>query len=161
MSKKNQGPDPLDLLEAAQRNAVTSKARLDSTVVALQQRLNPSHLANEAWTGVRGKSNDLADGAMDQVRQRPAVFGTVAGVLTLFLLRKPLTRLVRWLFTREQDVDLVTTQITLDKDKLDLSAPVVDLKKPQGVKHGQEGQSNRNLPVHERNAEFGEQQPGR
>ena len=79
-------------LEQAKRNAVTARATLDSHVAALQLRLRPAHLANEAWDGVKDKSADLADGALEAVRKRPGVVAAALGALGLFMAREPLKR---------------------------------------------------------------------
>lgn len=79
-------------VEQAKRNAVMARARLDSHIVALQLRLRPANLAGEAWDGVKGKSADLADGALEAVKKRPAAVSAALGALALFLAREPLKR---------------------------------------------------------------------
>lgn len=79
-------------VEQAKRNAVMARARLDSHIAALQLRLRPANLAGEAWDGVKGKSADLADGAMEAVKKRPAAVSAALGALALFLAREPLKR---------------------------------------------------------------------
>lgn len=138
-SKKNQAPDTLELLEGAKRTAETSKARLDSTLVALQTRLKPANLATEAWTGVKETTTELTDRGVQEAKKRPAVIAAAVGVATLLLARKPLTRAVsHLLFGQDEDDGRITTTIPTSQEKLDLSAPVVDLSK-KGVSHGQIG----------------------
>lgn len=139
MSKKNQAPDTLELLEAAKRNAEASKGRLDSTLVALQSRLKPANLANEAWTGVKETTTELTDRGVQEAKKRPGVIAAAVGVGALLLARKPLTRAVsHLLFGQDDDDGRITTTIPTPQEKLDLSAPVVDLSK-KGVSHGQVG----------------------
>jgi hypothetical protein len=83
------GPDQARI-EAAKTDAERARRRLGETVSTLQQRLKPGTLADHAWTGVKDKGSDLADGAVEAVKARPAAAaGAVAAVL-LFLARKPI-----------------------------------------------------------------------
>ena len=122
-------------LEQAKRNAMMAKGRLDSTLVAVQQRLRPGNLAGEAWDGVRDKSADIADGAMQAVRKRPAVASAVIGALALFIAREPLKRAVTRLAGRDEEADdgRVVTRIDTDNSKFNASAPIVDASVTEGV----------------------------
>ena len=53
----------------------------------VQQRLQPGNLAGEAWDGVKDKSADLADGALQAVKKRPAAVSLALGAFALFLAR--------------------------------------------------------------------------
>lgn len=81
-------------LERAKREAVNARGRLEMTVADLQQRLRPGSLAGEAWDGVKGKSADLADGALQAVKKRPATVSLALGAFALFLARAPIKRAV-------------------------------------------------------------------
>jgi Protein of unknown function (DUF3618) len=81
-------------LEQAKRDAVNARGRLEMTVADLQQRLRPGSLAGEAWDGVKGKSADLADGALQAVKKRPAAVSLALGAFALFLARAPIKRAV-------------------------------------------------------------------
>lgn len=81
-------------LEQAKRDAVNARGRLEMTVADLQQRLKPGSLAGEAWDGVKGKSADLADGALKAVKKRPAAVSLALGAFALFLARAPIKRAV-------------------------------------------------------------------
>lgn len=81
-------------LEQAKRDAVNARGRLDMTVADVQQRLSPGSLAGEAWDGVKGKSADLADGALQAVKKRPAAVSLALGAFALFLARAPIRRAV-------------------------------------------------------------------
>jgi hypothetical protein len=126
----------LETLEQAKRNAVMARQRLDSTLVAVQQRLKPGSLAGEAWDGVKDKSADLADGALSAVRKRPAAVSVAVGAIALFLAREPLKRTVKRLFTdeAEPDGDLIVTRIETDKPDYRATAPIVDASLTEGVK---------------------------
>lgn len=121
-------------IEQAKREAHQARARLDSTLAALQARLDPATLASDAWTGVRDKSNDLADGALDAVKQRPAVAAGVVAATLAFLARRPLYRLARWTFTKKPaDEGVVTTTIPTDAANYSPAAPLVEVPPSQGV----------------------------
>ena len=81
-------------VEQAKRAAVGARARFEATLAAVQQRLRPGNLAEEAWDGVKDKSADLADGALQAVKKRPAAVSMALGAFALFLARAPLKRAV-------------------------------------------------------------------
>ena len=82
-------------IERAKRESVRARGRFESTLAAVQARLRPGNLAEEAWDGVKEKSADLADNALQAVKQRPGTVSAVLGAFALFLARKPLTRAAR------------------------------------------------------------------
>ena len=90
-------------IEAAKRESTGARARLDATLAALQERLTPSNLAEEAWDGVKEKSADLADGALQAVKSRPRAVSLALGAFALFLARAPLKRAVTRLISGEED----------------------------------------------------------
>ena len=93
----------LERVEQAKRDAATARRRLDSTLGALQLRLKPANLAGEAWDGVKDKSADLADTAVDAVKKRPGIASAAVGAVALFLARGPLMRAVGRLVSGEED----------------------------------------------------------
>ena len=126
----------LEQVEQAKREAVMARARLDSTLVAVQQRLRPGSLAGEAWDGVKDKSADLADGALTAVRARPAAVSMAVGAFALFLARQPIKRVVSRLFSDEEDAEAdgrVVTRIETQDAKFRASAPIVDASVTEGV----------------------------
>lgn len=86
-------------IELARRAAVQARARFDATLVATQQRMKPANLAGEAWDGVKDKSVDIADGALEAVKKRPAAVSLALGALALFLARAPIKRAVSGLIS--------------------------------------------------------------
>ena len=126
----------LEQVEQAKRNAVMARARLDSTLVAVQQRLRPGNLAGEAWDGVKDRSVDLDDGALTAVRKRPAAVSVAVGAVALFLAREPLKRTVKRLFSDEMEPDdgLIVTRIETESPQFTASAPIVDASVTEGVK---------------------------
>lgn len=125
-------------VEQAKRDAQAARRRLDSTLVALQQRLHPKALANEAWDGVKEKSGDLAEGALGAVRQRPGAVSLAVGAAVLFLARDPLRRAVGRAFSKrdeeEEDDGRVTTRIDTTSQNYNAAAPFVDGPLGEGVR---------------------------
>jgi hypothetical protein len=120
-------PKPSDQIERAQRDVELAKKRLASTMGALQYRLKPGVLMNNAWDGVREKSGEAADGALLAVKKRPAAASGVIAAILLFLAREPLGRLISELFGRTAEEE---GRVTADLDNVDgnfdLTAPTVD-----------------------------------
>lgn len=115
-------------LARAQYDAIQARKRVMSTAGALQYRLKPATLANNAWEGVRDKSSDLADDALQAVKERPAAASGVIAAIVIYLARDPLWRAVLKLFSRrpETDESVVTTRIDEHDESYDLTAPVVE-----------------------------------
>jgi len=84
----------LSRIEDSRRAARRARQRFEATLAAAQHRLRPQNLAGEAWDGVKGKSADLAEGALGAVKKRPAAVSLALGALGLFLARAPLKRAV-------------------------------------------------------------------
>lgn len=57
---------------------------------ALQRKLEPSHLARDAWDAAKNKGVDLAEDAVDAVRKRPVAATGAVAALALFIAREPL-----------------------------------------------------------------------
>lgn len=125
--------DPgLQDIEAAKREAERARQRLASTSGALKARLKPSALANDAWTGVRDKGTELADDAVQAVKDRPLTASGVVAGLALFLARDTVWSAVRGLFRREDD-SIVTTKIDKHDENYDLAAPIVSRSVTEGA----------------------------
>lgn len=84
----------------ARRQAELARAKLWATVDEimaygqhLQQKLEPSHLARDAWEAAKSKSVDLAEDAVDAVRKRPVAASGAVAALALFIAREPLIEL--------------------------------------------------------------------
>jgi hypothetical protein len=121
-------------VEQAKRNVVMARQRLDSSLVAVQQRMRPASLAGEAWDGVKDKGADLADGALAAVRQRPAAVSVAIGAFALFLARAPLKRAVSRMFADgEEDDGRIVTRIETGDAKFNASTPIVDAIVTEGV----------------------------
>jgi len=123
-------------LQQAQYEVEQAKKRFTSTLGALQYRLKPARLANNAWEGVRDKSSDMADGALQAVKERPvAASGVLAGLL-VFLAREPLWRGVSGLFSRrpQEDEGIIKANLDNKDGSFDLTAPTVSRSANEGVK---------------------------
>lgn len=90
-------------IERAKREAVRARARFEQTLAAVQRRLKPGNLAEEAWDGVKDKSADLAGGALQAVKSRPKAVSLVLGAFAVFLAREPLKRAVTRLISGDDD----------------------------------------------------------
>ena len=77
-------------IEAAKAEAQRARRRLSGSMDTLQQRLKPASLADHAWTGVKDKGSELADGAVEAVKARPAAAAGVVAALVLLLARRPI-----------------------------------------------------------------------
>jgi len=103
-------------IEQAKREAVRARERFEHTLAAVQQRLSPGNLAGEAWGGVKDKSADLAEGALQAVKSRPKAVSLAVGALAVFLARQPLKRAVSRLISgdgegnEEEGAELSVTQ---------------------------------------------------
>jgi hypothetical protein len=77
-------------ITAARFEADRARARLMDSAQQLQARLSPGNLASNAWQGAKEKGADLAENAVDAVRNRPIAVTSVVAAITLFLAREPL-----------------------------------------------------------------------
>jgi hypothetical protein len=81
---------PEQRLETAKMEAERARRRLGATITTVQQRLKPAALADHAWSGVKDKGSELADGAVEAVKARPAAAAGAVAALFLFLARRPI-----------------------------------------------------------------------
>ena len=137
--------NPRVQLERAQYEVEIAKRRFSSTLGALQYRLKPGTLANQAWTGVREKSgevadvalssvNEMADGAVRAVKDRPIAASGAAAAILVFLLRAPLWRAARNVFSRqEEDPGVIKADLDHHDTEFDLTAPTVERSQREGV----------------------------
>lgn len=109
--------------ETRQR-AEAARQHLIATATELQERLRPATIASQAWEGVKDKSGELADDAVEAVRARPVAAASVLAAFTLFLARQPIKSAVSKLFSKEPDGTLITTTLDTSDGKYDLTAPV-------------------------------------
>lgn len=85
-------------ISIAKQEAERARRRLAATAAELQQRLKPGTLASNAWEGVKDKSGEMADGAVEAVKARPVPVAAVLAAFTLFLARAPIKSAVGRLF---------------------------------------------------------------
>ena len=82
---------------AARADAEHARQRLMESAHELQERLAPKTVARNAWQGakdgIKHKSADLAEDAVDAVRKRPVAATGAVAALALFLAREPLMEL--------------------------------------------------------------------
>jgi ElaB/YqjD/DUF883 family membrane-anchored ribosome-binding protein len=75
---------------AARIEVERSRSSMIATAQRLQDRLSPKTLTRGAIDGVKHKSADLVEDAVDAVRSRPYAAGSVVAAIALFLAREPL-----------------------------------------------------------------------
>jgi hypothetical protein len=92
----------IETLQQAKSDAVAARARFFDTLEEAQDRLKPGNLANEAWTGVKGKTAEAAGNAVEAVKSRPKTVALVLGGLALFLARRPIGRAATGLVSRRR-----------------------------------------------------------
>jgi hypothetical protein len=85
----------------ARSEAELARRRLSTTLGDLQTRLSPGTLASNAWEGVKDKSGELAEDAVEAVKSRPVASGAVIGAVLLFLARSPIKSAASRLFGSE------------------------------------------------------------
>ena len=100
-------PRPSDAadIEQARRNAAAARARVQSTMGALKQRLNPRNIAADAREKVRETTGAISQKASGAVRKRPAATTAAAGIAALVLFRKPVGKLAKLLFRRRDKTE--------------------------------------------------------
>ena len=134
-------------LTRAKQEAEVARRQLLATVGELQERLNPAKIANNAWEGVKDRSGEIADDAVQAVRARPVAVSAALGAFTLFLARAPIRSGIARLFAKKPDEDLVTTRLENANGNYDLTAPVAVSSMNEGEAHddgiGQSGDAKR------------------
>ncbi|HYJ81907.1 MAG TPA: DUF3618 domain-containing protein [Allosphingosinicella sp.] len=113
-------------ISIARQEAERARRRLAATAAELQQRLKPGTLASNAWEGVKDKSGEMADGAVEAVKSRPVPVAAALAAFTLFLARAPLRAAVSrlWASGDEADEDLVAVRLDGGDKDYDLTAPL-------------------------------------
>ena len=109
---------------AAKAEALTARADLTATLSELQARVAPRHLAQSALDSVRERGEELANTVRERgeelaeqgqhfAKRQPGTVAGFAAALGLLILRKPISRGVRKLFSRKPkpvaDEDHVTS----------------------------------------------------
>ena len=122
-------------LARARYEAIQARKRLVSTAGALQYRLKPATIVNNAWEGVRDKSGEMADDALQAVKDRPAAASGVAAAILIFLARHPLMRTASRVFSRggDQDDGIVKADLDTHDQNYGLTAPTVERSRHEGV----------------------------
>lgn len=129
---------PADRIVMARREAERAKRELASTLGALQHRLKPGNLMSNAWDGVREKSGEMADDALQTVKDRPVAASGVLAAIVIFLARDPLWRTASRFLSRgddEAEAEAGTIEADLDhhEEDYDLTAPTVGRSRKEGV----------------------------
>ena len=131
MSKTPSNPER-DLTRA-KADAEEARKRLASTMGTLQYRLKPGTLMSNAWDGMRDKGSEAADTALSAAKERSVTISGIAAAVLIFLAREPLLRFVGKLFGEGRDENVVTADLDHPDDNFDLTAPVVQRSRHEGV----------------------------
>ena len=92
-----------DDIRLARQEAERARRSLAATAAELQQRLKPGTLASNAWAGVKDKSGDLAEDAVEAVKARPVIVSAALAAFTLFLARAPIKSAVAGLLAGDEE----------------------------------------------------------
>lgn len=122
-------------LAGALVGARQARKRLMTTVGALQYRLRPATIASHAREGVKEKGRELAEDAIQVVKDRPVAVSGVAAGIALFLARGPILSAISNLWNRREpsDPSIVTADLDTHDENYDLTAPAVDWSKKEGA----------------------------
>jgi hypothetical protein len=89
----------------ARAEVAAARERLLGSAHALQARLKPSVLANDAWESARDAGESAANGAARAISKRPIAASAAAIGVTALLARKPIARLIARLRGKDYDGD--------------------------------------------------------
>lgn len=131
MSKTQSDPER-DLVRA-KADAEEARKRLASTMGNLQYRLKPGTLMSNAWDGMRDKGGEAADTAFTAAKERSVTISGIVAAILIFLAREPLLRFIGNLFGEKTDESVVTADLDHPDDNFDLTAPVVERSRHEGV----------------------------
>jgi len=86
----------------AEEKVAAARERLLGSTHALQARLQPSVLADDAWKAAREKGQEVAADAVRAVRERPVISSAAAIGLAAFVARRPIAKLFGLLRSKDQ-----------------------------------------------------------
>lgn len=98
--------DPVLHLAQAEKDASAARQRLNITLVALQDRLEPKRLARETARDLTQASGVAARRTADAARRNPGALAGVVAVAGLFLARHRIAALFRRRPEATADVDV-------------------------------------------------------
>lgn len=90
-------------IELARLRAQLARQRLLGTLGQIRGRLQPSALAADAWETIRDRGGDALVDVAESVKAKPGRAVAIAGLVALFLARRPIADGVRSLLQGHQD----------------------------------------------------------
>lgn len=79
----------------AQARADAARARLSTTVSALQHKASPQVMAQDVADTIKERGMEAMAVAVDTAKRQPVPVGVGLGLLGLFLARGPIAKLIR------------------------------------------------------------------
>lgn len=80
----------VDRVAVAEAEVERTREQLIDTLQGLASELEPKKLAREFWESAKNKGADLAEEAVDAVKNRPVAVGGLVAALAMFIARDPL-----------------------------------------------------------------------
>ena len=94
--------------------ARAARTRLNATLGAIQRRVTPRALVDDALREVRERSVGLAEETVSLARRHPVETVAAAAVVTGVIARKPILQAVSRLFSRRKETSPSSTSSTND-----------------------------------------------
>lgn len=101
-------------LLVATADARAARTRLSSTVAAIQRRLTPRALVDDALREVRERGAAVAEETVSLARRHPVETVAAAAVVTGVIARKPIWHAVSRLFSRRRETSAPPTSSSRD-----------------------------------------------
>lgn len=77
-------------VEQAEAELAEARGQLLGTIGILAERMEPKKIASDLWESAKVKGADLAEDAVDAVRERPGLVTGAVAALALFFAREPI-----------------------------------------------------------------------
>lgn len=89
------GPSPEDLVVIAQARSAAARARLSTTIEALQRRASPKVLVHDLGDTLKGSGTGAVIGLVDRAKRKPVATGIAVALFGVFLARRRIVHAVR------------------------------------------------------------------
>lgn len=113
-----------DNLERRRSEAEAARARLNGTLLNLQQRLKPAALLDEAVGELREKASELAQEGVEFARARPLAVAGVGAAAAAYAFRAPLWRALVGAYDRLRATDTPASEFQVQDQSTHIGAPL-------------------------------------